>query len=141
MRVGPHELPVPAPERLRGSAGRRVALGIRPEDISTSGDGAPLEITIDIKEDMGAEVYLHFAVDAAPVTADELREIVGAEALEAADEQTHHHGSPFVARVERGTAAREGESIRLRVDTARLHFFDLESGESLTRVPERALVA
>ncbi|MGN6171428.1 MAG: ABC transporter ATP-binding protein, partial [Streptosporangiaceae bacterium] len=40
-----------------------VALGIRPEDISATGvEGAPLDVTVDIKEDMGAEVYLHFAV-------------------------------------------------------------------------------
>src|SRR6059036_3703518 len=44
-RFGPHELPVPAGVTARG----RVALGIRPEDIRTSGDGAPLDVTIDIK--------------------------------------------------------------------------------------------
>jgi multiple sugar transport system ATP-binding protein len=127
-RFGPHSIPVPAGVEARG----RVALGIRPEDISTKGDGAPIEVVVDIKEDMGAEVYLHFAVDAPPVKAEELREIVGDEALEAAEEQTHHHGSPFIARVERGTAAREGEKTRLYVDTSRLHFFDAQTGESLT---------
>jgi multiple sugar transport system ATP-binding protein len=140
VRFGPHELPVPDGMELGGGAGTRVALGIRPEDISSSGGGAPLDVTIDIKEDMGAEVYLHFAVDAPPVTSDELREIVGDEALEAADEQTHHHGCPFVARVERGAQVREGEGARLAVDTSRLHFFDLESGQSLTEASGRELV-
>jgi multiple sugar transport system ATP-binding protein len=130
-RFGPHELPVPQRVAVRGP----VALGIRPEDIYTGpvtgGEGAPLDVTIDIKEDMGAEVYLHFAVDASPVKADELREIVGDEALEAAEEQTHHHGSPFIARVERGTAALEGERTRLYIDTKRLHFFDAATAESL----------
>ena len=139
VRFGPHELPVTDRPELRSDAGRRVALGIRPEDIRGAGDGAPLEVTVDIREDMGAEVYLHFAVDAPPVRTEELREIVGEEALEAADEQTHHHGSPFVARVERGTAAREGEPTTLVVDTARLHFFDLEGGESLARTAGREL--
>ena len=83
-------------------------------------------------------MYLHFAVDAPPVQAEDLREIVGDEALEAADEQTHHHGSPFVARVERDTVAREGEQTRLFVDTNRLHFFDLDSGDSLCDAPARA---
>jgi multiple sugar transport system ATP-binding protein len=138
-RFGPHELPVPADARVRARAGSTVALGIRPEDIRSSGPGAPLDVTVDIKEDMGAEVYLHFAVDAPPVTADELRELVGDEALEAADEQTHHHGSPFVARVERGTEAREGEKARLSVDTGRLHFFDLETGETLAGSGAREL--
>jgi multiple sugar transport system ATP-binding protein len=130
-RFGPHELPVPGRPELGGQAGRRVALGIRPEDIRAAGDGPPLEVTVDIKEDMGAEVYLHFAVDASPVKSDQLREIIGDEALEAAVEQTHHHGSPFIARVERGTTAREGEGARLVVDTSRLHFFDLETGDAI----------
>jgi len=130
VTFGPHELPTGRAD-LSSHAGRRVALGIRPEDIRADGAGAPLEVAVDIREDMGAEVFLHFAVDAPPVTADELREIVGAEALVAADEQTHHHGSPFIARVERGTSAREGEMTTLRVDTSRMHYFDLETGKSL----------
>jgi multiple sugar transport system ATP-binding protein len=133
-RFGPHELPIPQRLDARG----RVALGIRPEDIQSSppaGGSAPVEVTVEIKEDMGAEVYLHFAVGAPPVTSEEIREIVGEEALEAAEEQTHHHGSPFIARVERGSPAREGEPTRLYVDTSRLHFFDAGSGESLVAGP------
>jgi multiple sugar transport system ATP-binding protein len=132
VRFGPHELPVGERPELRPYAGRRLALGIRPEDIRGEVDnGAPLDVTVDIKEDMGAEVYLHFAIDAPQVKSEELREIVGDEALEAADVQTHHHGSPFIARVERGTTVREGEQTRLHVDTSRLHFFDIESGDSI----------
>jgi multiple sugar transport system ATP-binding protein len=127
-RFGPHAIPVPPSVQARG----RVALGIRPEDISASGNGAPIDVVVDIKEDMGAEVYLHFAVDAPLVQAEELREVLGDEAVAAADEQTHHHGSPFIARVERGTEAREGEKTRLYVDTRRLHFFDAETGDTLT---------
>jgi multiple sugar transport system ATP-binding protein len=131
VRFGPHTLPLPDRPELRGQTGRRVALGIRPEDIRSGGEGAPLEVVVDIKEDMGAEVFLHFAVDAPTVKSDELREIVGDEALEAAEVQTHHHGSPFIARVERGTAVREGEKTTLSVDTSRLHFFELETGAAI----------
>jgi hypothetical protein len=35
---------------------------------------------------------------------------------------------------------REGETARLAVDTSRLHFFDLESGESLAGADDRELV-
>jgi multiple sugar transport system ATP-binding protein len=145
-RFGPHALDVPGdrPE-LRAYVGRRVALGIRPEDIEDP-EGAPippgtrLDVVVDIKEDMGAEVYLHFAIDAPPIKAEELKELIGDEALEAADVQTHHHGSPFIARVARGTKAREGEAISLAVETSRLHFFDLESGEGIY-AGDRALSA
>jgi multiple sugar transport system ATP-binding protein len=124
---------------LRRYLGRRVALGIRPEDLGGAGP-ATLDVTIDIREDMGHEIFLHFAVDAPPVKADELKEIVGDEALAAADEQTHHRGSPFIARVERGTPAREGETTRLAVDTTRLHFFDLDTGAGI-HAADRELVA
>jgi multiple sugar transport system ATP-binding protein len=137
-RFGPHELPIARRLEVRG----RVALGIRPEDIHSSppaGGGAAIDVTVEIKEDMGAEVYLHFAVDAPPVTSEEIREIVGEEALEAAEEQTHHRGSPFIARVERGSTAREGEPTRLYVDTSRLHFFDAATGASV--VASREAVA
>jgi multiple sugar transport system ATP-binding protein len=138
---GPHDLPVTERPELRPYLGRRIALGVRPEDLGGDGQGrAKLDVTIDIKEDMGHEIFLHFAVDAPPVTADELKEIIGDEALAAADEQTHHRGSPFIARVERGTPAREGERTQLAVDTSRLHFFDLETGAGIHSA-DRELVA
>jgi multiple sugar transport system ATP-binding protein len=138
---GPYELAVPADvvaarPGLRDYVGRRIALGIRPEDIDdplSSGPpraGSRLDVTVDIKEDMGSEVYLHFAVAAPLVTSEELREIVGDEAIEAADEQTHH-ANPFIARVGRGTQAREGEGVRLAVATEHLHFFDLDTGAGI----------
>ena len=137
-RFGPHELGLPAElvaarPGLRRYAGRRVALGIRPEDIEDEPgpDAARLEVSVDIREDLGSEVFLHFAVDAPPVKAVELRELVGAEAFEAADAQTHHHGSPFIAKVSRATAAREGERAVLTVNTRLLHAFDLESGTAI----------
>jgi multiple sugar transport system ATP-binding protein len=140
VAFGPHELAVPDPvvssrPALRQHGGRTVALGIRPEDFDDPGGELPeerrLDVTVDIREDMGSEIYLHFAVDAPPVTSEAVREVVGGEALAAADEQTHHHGSPFVARVQRGSTAREGQAARLAVDTARLHFFDLETGDGI----------
>ena len=138
-RFGPHELGVPAelvaarPALLRDYSGRRVALGIRPEDIEDApgSEATRLAVAVDIREDMGSEVFLHFAVDAPPVKAEELRELVGDEAVEAAEVQTHHHGSPFIAKVARGTAAREGERAELTVNTRLLHFFDLETGSGI----------
>jgi multiple sugar transport system ATP-binding protein len=140
VAFGPHELAVPdavvsSRPSLRQHGGRTVALGIRPEDFDDPGGELPeerrLDVTVDIREDMGSEIYLHFAVDAPPVTSEAVREVVGGEALAAADEQTHHHGSPFVARVQRGSTARERQAARLAVDTARLHFFDLETGDGI----------
>jgi multiple sugar transport system ATP-binding protein len=137
-RFGPHELGVPAEvlaarPGLRDAVARRIALGIRPEDIADAPgpDDARVTVTVDIREDMGSEVFLHFAVDAPPVKAEELRELVGDEAVEAADVQTHHHGSPFIAKLDRTSKAREGEQVTLTLDTQLLHFFSLETGAAL----------
>jgi multiple sugar transport system ATP-binding protein len=149
VRFGPHSLPVGPDVRwarpaLNAYIGRKLALGIRPEDLEdaalapTSSAAGRLSVQVDIKEDMGSEVYLHFAVDAPPVRSDELREIVGEEALEAADEQTHHRGNPFIARVGRTSVAREGDRIELAAATGRMHFFDLETGEALLGARELA---
>jgi multiple sugar transport system ATP-binding protein len=140
VRFGPHALDVPAAlvagrPSLRQFGGRALALGIRPEDIEVAAAGAPagrcLDVTVDIREDMGSEVYVHFAVDAPPVASAELKDVVGDEALAAADEQTHHHGSPFVARIARGADVREGAAARLAVATERLYFFDLATGDAI----------
>jgi multiple sugar transport system ATP-binding protein len=142
VSFGPHELAVPeavVAERpaLQRYGGRTVALGVRPEDLEDAAvaNGVPadrrLKVKVEIKEDMGSEVYLHFAVDAPQPHVEALREVVGEEALEAAEEQTHHHGSPWIARVDRFSTACEREPVELAVATRHLHFFDLESGEAL----------
>ena len=96
---------------------------------------------------MGSEIFLHFGIDAKPLDTEELREIAGDEAIEAEDELTHHHGSPWVARVDRASSAREGDPVELAVVAGRLHFFDQETGEGIyggdkqaarTAEPERA---
>jgi multiple sugar transport system ATP-binding protein len=77
---------------------------------------------VDVREDMGSEVYLHIPALAPPVLTDSVKEALE----EAAEEQ-----QSFVARVGRATVARESEPIELVVDTSRLHFFDLASGAGI----------
>jgi multiple sugar transport system ATP-binding protein len=122
---------------LAGYVGRPVALGIRPEDLEDAAleGGAPegrrLPAQVDIREDMGSEVFLHFTVDAAPVETQDVKEAAEAEAVEAAKEQARRQGSPFVARVDRVSRAHEGERVELAVDVSRLQFFDLETGRAI----------
>jgi multiple sugar transport system ATP-binding protein len=137
VAFGPHELTIPADvvatrPALAGYAGRTVVLGIRPEDIGhvEPGAGNALDVTVDIREDMGAEVFLHFRIRGRAVGQSALEHIAGEEAAEAAAAQSAH-ADTWVARVPRGFAVREGESTRLGVDTRLLHFFDLETGDAL----------
>jgi multiple sugar transport system ATP-binding protein len=116
---------------------RRLILGIRPEDLEDAsvegggGDGRSLEATVDIREDLGSEVLVHFGVGAPPVRGEDVAAAVGQEALEATAVQAREKGSLFVARVDRESRAREGAPIRLAVNTRRLHFFDPETGRGI----------
>ncbi len=125
---------------LAGHEGQTIALGIRPEDIQDAAfatgapEGRTLSADVDIREDMGSEVYLHFSVDAPPVLSDLVREAVEEEeAVKAIEQQAERGGHAFVARVDRESRAREGEPIQLVVDTRRLHFFDSETGAAIGR--------
>ena len=77
-------------------------------------------------------------LDAPILDTEELREISTAEAIEAADELTHHHGTPSVARVDRTSQLREGQQAELAILTPRLHFFDLETREAIYGDASRA---
>ncbi|HXF98701.1 MAG TPA: sn-glycerol-3-phosphate ABC transporter ATP-binding protein UgpC [Gaiellaceae bacterium] len=122
--------------------GRKVVLGIRPEDMEDASllRDAPeeqrLSVVCDIREDMGAEVFVHFNVQAEPVRTSEVVEALVVEAPEdeearLAAEEARGSGVSFVARLERMTGAREREPLQLAVDVSRLHFFDPETGLSV----------
>jgi multiple sugar transport system ATP-binding protein len=128
---------VSARPALRQFEGKRVILGIRPEDLedATAAGGAPedrrLSAVVDIRENMGSEVFVHFGVGGPPVRGEDVKAAVGAEAVEATAEQVRKHGSLFVARLGRGTQAQERDRIELLVTPGRLHFFDPKTGEGI----------
>jgi multiple sugar transport system ATP-binding protein len=103
---------------LRSHEGEEFILGIRPEDFEDAAFAAAappkrtLTATCTLREALGSEVLVHFAVTAAAVDADTLDDA----------------GSTFIARVDPRTEARVGEQVRLVVNTSRLHFFDAASG-------------
>jgi multiple sugar transport system ATP-binding protein len=117
--------------------GRRLILGIRPEDLEdaslTEGvlEDRRISAIADIREDMGSEVLVHFGVKAPPVRGEDVRAAVGAEALEATEEQARRKGTLFVARVDRASRVREQEPIELAVTTTRMHFFDPDTGRGI----------
>jgi multiple sugar transport system ATP-binding protein len=122
---------------LGGYEGKRIALGIRPEDIEdatvagAASEGSSLRATVDIREDMGAEVLVHFGVDGDPVGGEEVAEVLEEAAVEAIAERSRRSGIPFIARLDRLTRAREGEPIELVVDAKHLHFFDPATGRGI----------
>jgi multiple sugar transport system ATP-binding protein len=115
--------------------GKRVILGIRPEDLEDAAfagrsGGATISAVVDIRENLGSEVFVHFSVGGAPVRGEDVKAAVGEDALEATTEHARK-GSLFTARIDRESGAREGERLELAVDARRLHFFDTATGEAI----------
>ncbi|MGH2661240.1 MAG: ABC transporter ATP-binding protein [Actinomycetota bacterium] len=122
---------------LKAYEGKRVIVGIRPEDmedvslVSDAPQGRRIRSTVVLRESLGADVLVHITVRAPAVLTEDVRDIahdVGQEALEAVEETIRAGQSTFLARLNPKTGAREGEPIELVTDVTRLHFFDPESG-------------
>ncbi|HEX2029946.1 MAG TPA: ABC transporter ATP-binding protein, partial [Actinomycetota bacterium] len=122
---------------LRNYEGRKVVLGLRPEDMEDASlvgeapEDRRLSASVDLKEALGSEVLIHFTVDAPIVLTEDTKELavdVGTEALEDLEERAREAKSVFVAALNPRSRAREGERLQLFVDTKRLHFFDPETG-------------
>jgi multiple sugar transport system ATP-binding protein len=134
---------IPVDERQRPARSGRAIVGIRPEDFEAAAyaeRGRPeVEVEVAVVEDLGAEAHVIFPVDAAPVEADELRAAHDQQEGDArllADDAR----ALFTARVDARTRASAGDTLRLAVNPSALHFFDAETGASLT-TPRRELQA
>jgi multiple sugar transport system ATP-binding protein len=121
---------------LKAYVGRDVIVGIRPEDmedaeIAGHADGFVLKSVADLVEAMGSEVLVHFPVQVRPARTDETDELADEGFLIALPEASRQDVTTLVGRFSPRTRVFEGQSVTVRVDTARLHFFDPESGLSI----------
>ena len=124
---------------LRGYLGREIAAGIRPEDMDDAdldgaeSDGAAvLSSTADLVEALGAELLVHFAVDAPPVVTEDTRELARDAG---ADDGPALGGGAMIAKFSPRSNVAEGHPVRIRVDTGRLYFFDPDSGAGIWGEP------
>jgi multiple sugar transport system ATP-binding protein len=137
LQLGSARLPLPDPvlearPSLIGRVDEEVVVGIRPEALRpANGARSALEGQVVLRESLGSDVLIHVEIDAPSVLAGEqleaAREIGGAEV----------NGTPpkrarITARLEPSVRAEAGESLRLTVDPARLHFFDRHTEQALT---------
>src|ERR671914_555062 len=136
LELGSARLPLPdsvleARPALMGRVDEEVVVGIRPEALRPAdGARAALEGSVVLRESLGSDVLVHVEVDAPAVLAGEqleaAREIGGGEV----------NGTPpkrarLTARLEPSVRAATGETLRLTVDPARLHFFDPQTERAL----------
>ncbi|MFN2589427.1 MAG: ABC transporter ATP-binding protein, partial [Actinomycetota bacterium] len=140
IKLGLDDKTVSERPALQAFEGRKVIVGIRPEDmedatlVADAPDDRRIRASIDLREALGAEVLVHFTVEAPVAMTEDVKELavdVGAEAAESLEEQARSERTVFVARLNPRTGARVGEQLELVIDTSALHFFDPDTGSAI----------
>jgi multiple sugar transport system ATP-binding protein len=149
VMFGGHRLKVP-PQLVRDRPalerylGRRVVLGIRPENLDDATlvhDPDPesvIELPVELREELGSEVHVHCALPAVDTNGQPAGPADAPEPGTAAEPGTGAQGAAdtlrktlLVARMDPRTAVREGEAAKIAVDLAALHFFDPATGDRI----------
>ena len=126
IQIGPHQLTLPPSvfERrpgLRGYDGRRIIVGVRPEDLEDAtlaespSSQTNLRSVVELTESLGSEIVVHFLLDAARVDPGN---------PDAADDVSK---ASAVARFDPRSCCREGQEIDIAVTVENLHYFDIDS--------------
>jgi multiple sugar transport system ATP-binding protein len=127
IRFGSHTLAL-APESLaarpalRNYNGKRVVLGVRPEDFEDASkasdvrEGAVIKVSVQLLEALGSEIMVHFRVDATTVDSGD---------PDAVEEQGTSANA--VGRFHPRSRVQPGETADVAVAIENLHFFDAES--------------
>ena len=124
-------------ERLKAVAayqGRKVVVGIRPEDLGTgSGDGPALVADARLVEALGDEQHVYFSLDATSVTGGDG---LASAAAEAEGGGIFASAAPNgVARVDPRSPIKPGTRVSFSIDPDQLHFFDPDTGLAIPSAP------
>ena len=121
-------------KKLEKMDGEQIVLGIRPEAFEDSiyAKDSEYSESIDIKvtllEQLGSDSYIHFYKDIKPVQTEAIEEIL---ADEGEDISVLGDETKFIARINPNSTVKEGEEIKLSIDSSKLHFFDPGTGNAL----------
>jgi multiple sugar transport system ATP-binding protein len=119
-------LPLTAGRRPPVADGTHIVVGIRPEDLEDAAledRGYPtVDVSVAVVERLGSEAHVMFT---------------GGVNGASGSHWAHETGRLFTASVDSATRARAGGALRLAVNPDRYHFFDADSGASLTAGPDR----
>jgi multiple sugar transport system ATP-binding protein len=138
VALGSQRLGLPD-QAYRAYLGRKVVVGIRPEDLgdpaidqrvgaTAAGEhSAHATLTADARltEMLGSEQHVFFSIDATPVGGATAAGSAGQTGLLADSEPNG------VARLDPRSAIKAGGKVTFSVDTERLHFFDPDTGRAI----------
>jgi multiple sugar transport system ATP-binding protein len=143
-RIGDSELELPADvvaERpaLAGYAGRRVAIGIRPEDVREAAgwDGARLRGRILLVESLGSEQLVHIGITARPLERSDLVDTTAQPPGPSLGSDDAEQAVTLLGRFDRHLLLAPDEAVEVAIDPRLLHFFDLETGAAIPAVEAR----
>ena len=124
---------------LANHLGKVIAVGVRPEALEEpgrrNGDGGSVRGRVQGIEALGSELPAYVDIEAKPVLVEDVLE--GIVDMEAAEDIAEIKGdadgarATVVARLDPGARVHPDDTIELAVDLRRLHFFDLDSGQSI----------
>jgi multiple sugar transport system ATP-binding protein len=130
---------VDAGDLAGGRSDGKVVAGLRPEnfeDASVVGDlkqerGVVFEAEIDLVESLGSDLFAYFHIESEGVQSDQLADLVGDRLDETGAANVREGQEQIVARLDPTSEVTRGGHTELWADTAKLHLFDPETGESL----------
>jgi multiple sugar transport system ATP-binding protein len=124
--------------RLKDYVGRKIILGIRPEDFedarleSDVPSDRRLKVDVDLAEPLGAEVLIYFGTTATEVVSSAAAADVGEDAeVHIGGDDDAADRTRMCARVNPRTRIAIGHPAELAVDTSRLYFFDPQTREAV----------
>jgi len=118
---------------IEGFMNRDIVIGIRPGDfeherIAGADATRSLDANVDVVEVLGSETFVHYSLPVAPVVTPEIEELL---ADSGADASSLGHETKFASRISSDVAVSAGHTVRLVVDTAKIHFFDPDTGNRI----------
>jgi multiple sugar transport system ATP-binding protein len=125
---------VEARPALPSYAGRKVILGIRPEDIDDAAlhtdapEGRRIHGHVVLRESLGSLVMAHMAVDAVRARTEMTKELAADSGAPEGGRVLSADGALVVGSFNARSQIKEGDDVEAVVDTRNLHFFDPDTG-------------
>ena len=107
-------------------SGKKVTVGIRPEDFSAALLSTPrnsaLSCDVKLVEALGSEIMVHFSIDASLIKTDKTVDD---------EEEILADKGEGVARIDPSVPFKAGDKLKLAVNVGHLHFFDPTTGDAI----------
>ena len=122
-------------DELKAFENKEIVMGIRPEAFedgnyaNESEFSESIKVSVSLLEQLGSDSYIHFYKDINPVQTEAIEEILADEGEDISVLGTE---TKFIARINPNATIKEGQSVNLAIDPTKLHYFNPETGLSIT---------